>query len=162
MSSSLFESWDYRDYPTTYTEYNDGDKTFGEIVANDTLYYWSAPKYFDPKNIGIVELKAMGKMCISVGNYTIRVNDKSIKSVVIGSANGGYSGNGRYYTPSTAKDMSVAIGLSDLIVIGTNRDMVLKFAKVKLNEKLCELRREMECVQEKIDAYSKMLTDLAR
>lgn len=162
MSSSLFESWDYGDYPTTYTEYNDGDKTFGEIVANDTLYYWSAPEYFDPQKTCIAELKAMGKMSMKDGNYTIRVNDKSIKRVVIGSVNGGYSGKGRYYSPSTAKDMSVAIGLSDLIVIGTNRDMVLKFAKVKLNEKLCELRREMERIKEKIDAYSKMLTDLAQ
>lgn len=120
MSSSLFESWNYGDYPTTYTEYNDGDKTFGEIVVNDTLYYWAAPKYFNPQEIDIVELKAMGKMRMKDGNYTIKVNDKSIKNVVIGSVNGGYSGNDKYYSPNTAKDMSVAIGIRDLIVIGTN------------------------------------------
>lgn len=67
MSSSLFESWNYGDYPTTYMEYNDGDKTFGEIVANDTLYYWAAPKYLVPQKIDITELKAMGKMGMKDG-----------------------------------------------------------------------------------------------
>ena len=133
--STIFDD-DYSRGANNYIDYNDGDKTFGELKSGDTLFYY----IYNIGNIDSTKLKGGIKIKNNVfylpcNPYQTSKQLKNIKNnkFLIGPTNGSYKFGEKEYNPRDVEKASVCIGVE--CVFGTNEETVKKFVEENLFRK---------------------------
>lgn len=166
---TFFDSWDYTNYYVKYhvannfLRYVDGDKTFGELVAGDTIYYYSA------ELDDIIELTVKGKirrkgekMVMSVEPFSEGHRKQNV--IDFGPAYSSWSGNtGEQvdeYNGDNIPNSSLCISIGWNAVFGTNLESVKKIAHSsvtkaieKAREDMNKLKAELERLEKKLNSF---------
>ena len=166
-SSSLFDSGDYsgrNSIPSNYLEYNEGDKTFGELKPDDIVYVYSY------SNDHILEVTINGKLNTK-GNF-VKIRTKSFKinpnskycrpqsSIEFGPTGGGMSGKEGSYSPWEVEKSSICISYGGGWAVGTNKESVLKFAKSDISNSINKIQKDIENLNKQIESLSKKLENI--
>lgn len=165
MSASLFADMyiDYGESPANYIEYNEGEKTFGELKKGDIIYLYSSS--LDD----ILEITINGSLNSRKGKVTIRTKPFKVdpnnkycipqSSIEFGPNSSSAFGNGHAYHPEKVKDCSICASWKGRWAVGTNRETILKYAKLDIinfiNEKqnnIKNLQKEIEILTNKLEA----------
>ena len=161
---TFFDSWD-DNYPSPYNflRYVDGDKTFGELVAGDTIYYYSA------ELDDIIELTVKGKirrkgakMVMSVEPFGEGHRKQNI--IDFGPAYTTWVGNtGEQfdeYDGDNIPNSSLCVSIVWNAAFGTNIESVKKIAHSsvtkaieKAKEDMDKLKTEIERLEKKLDSF---------
>ena len=165
-SASLFDDV-YNSYPATpanYINYNEGDKTFGELQKGDEVYLYTY------SNDEILNITIDGKLI--VGRKNIHIKTKSFKldpsnkwqrvsnDIVFGPTDGNRSGEKGSYDPDKVKESSICVSYSGGWAVGTNKEVVLKYAKSDISNSINKIQNDIEKLQNKIEALNKKLENI--
>lgn len=133
--STLFDD-DYSRGANNYIDYNDGDKTFGELKSGDTLFYY----IYNIGNIDNTKLKGGIKIknnmfYLPCSPYQISKDLKNVKNnkFIIGPTNCSCKFEEKEYNPDDVEKSSVCVGVE--FVFGTNEETVKRFAEENLFRK---------------------------
>lgn len=145
----LVDHWDnYEPYPTT--SHVEGDKTFGEIEKDDTLYCLTE----DNK---MVEVKVKAPLHIYKHHWVITYSNKSINFGTEFCAN-----------VEAAQDNSIAdfrryddylIFGSRFAVVGTSRESVIKFRQRYYEDKIVKLEDKLKAYKGAVASLMSMSND---
>ena len=167
MSASLFADLciDYRERPAiNYIEYNEGEKTFGELQKGDEVYLYT---YLNDK---ILNITVNGKLI--VGRNNIYIKTKSFKlnlssktqkvsnDIIFGPINSSMCGNGYTYSSDRVKDCSICASWNGGWAVGTNRESVLKYAKSDISNSIQKIQNNVENLQKEIKILTNKLENL--
>lgn len=166
-SASLFDNGDYsgrNSIPSNYLEYNDEDKSFGELKKDDIVYLYSY------SNDNILEVTINGKLntkgdfvTIKTQSFKINPNSKYCKpqSVIKFGPNGGSrSGEEGEYSPSNVGKSSICISYGGGWAVGTNKETVLKYAKSDISNSINKIQNDIEKLQNQIETLNKKLENI--
>ncbi len=162
MSASLFYDY-YADYesPENYIEYNKGDKTFGELKLNDIVYLYncSADDILEVTIKGKLKSR-IGKLSIKTKSFKLNPNSKYCKpqsEIEFGPTDvQSISGDHTYY-PEKVKDSSLCASFKGGWAVGTNREIVLKYAKSDISNSIQKIQSNIENLQKEIELLNKKL-----
>lgn len=169
MSSSLYsDCGGYYDIPQSYLVYNNGDKTFSELCADDTIYYYNHNICGDIVEIKLKSAgtkKRNGEFYLSIEPVKVDRYYKVTK-LVFGSCNGSryfgeINGEWRSYNPGYIDESSVCVGVGGEI-FGTNKDSVINFAKAHIDSQISKMNDKMKSLQNTITALNDRLSLLDR
>lgn len=164
MSASLFDSFAYSSYPiaTNYLDYNEGDKTFGELKAGDIIYY----HYFESNEILEIVVKT-GKIVHRDNTAYMTIKPTNISRFqkltrlefgpVLGSR---WFGSGKKYYSTDIPSSSICVSDSGTFVFGTNRDIVLAMAKLNLVSRIEDVKTEIGTLNKRLGEMSAQLDSL--
>lgn len=166
MSASLFADMyiDYGNFPDNYIEYNEGDKTFGELNPNDIIYLYSCSAD-DILEITIDgNLKSRnGKVSIKTKSFKLDPNSKYCKpqsSIEFGPTDSVACGGDHTYYPEKVKDCSVCASWKGGWAVGTNKETVLKYAKSDISKSIQKIQSDIENLQKEIELLNKKLENI--
>lgn len=173
-SSSIFYN-DMSDMPVNYLDYNSGDKTFGELKTGDTIYY----QYFNngsTSNIVEVKVKKEGIQyknnyaIINIEPYKTNANKRELTTyLTFGPKNASrdfrFLGNDgkdvwKSYSVSDIENSSVCVNAGGNYVFGTNREVVIKFAKSGIANKIAEIKKQIANLQITLDSLNKEMENI--
>ena len=133
--STLFDD-DYSRSANNYIDYNDGDKTFGELKTGDTIFYF----VYNIGTLNSIKLKDGLKVKNNVfylpcDSYQISKQLKNVKNnkFIIGPTNGSCKFGKKDYNPHDVEKSSVCVGVE--CVFGTNEETVKKNVEENLFRK---------------------------
>ena len=162
MSSSLFADMyiDYGESPANYIEYNEGEKTFGELKSNDIVYLYNY-------TYDILEITINGSLKYKDGKVTIRTKPFKVdpnnkycipqSSIEFGPNSSSAFGNGHAYHPEKVKDCSICASWKGGWAVGTNRETVLKYAKSDIINFINEKQNNIKNLQKEIEILTNKL-----
>lgn len=166
MSASLFADMylDYGNSPDNYIEYNEGDKTFGELKLNDIVYLYdcSADNILEIIIDGNL-ISRNGKVSIKTKSFKLDPNSKYCKpqsSIKFGPNDCIAGGDGHTYYPEKVKDCSVCASWQGGWAVGTNRETVLKYAKSDISNSIQKIQSKIENLQKEIELLNKKLENI--
>lgn len=167
MSASLFADIciDYGERPAiNYIEYNEGEKTFGELQKGDEVYLYTC------LNDKILNITINGKL--TVGRNNIYIKTKSFKlnlssktqkvsnDIIFGPINSSVCFNGHTYFPDRVKDCSICASWNGGWAVGTNKESVLKYAKSDISNSIQKIQNNIENLQKEIKILTNKLENL--
>ena len=172
MSASLFYDC-YADYesPENYIEYNEGDKTFGELEPNDIVYLYSS------SSDDILEVtingnlnSGKGKFPLKIGKITIRTKPFKVdpnskycipqSSIEFGPNSSSTCGGSHTYNPEKVKDSSICASFKGGWAVGTNRESVLEYAKSDISNSIQKIQSDIENLQKELELLNKKLENI--
>lgn len=162
MSASLFDSFSYSSCPTKYLDYNEGDKTFGELKAGDIVYC----HYFDSNEILEIAVKTGNIVHRDDTAYmTIKPTHISKFQKLTRLEFGPVSGSrlfasGKKYSCSNIPFSSICVSDCGTFVFGTNRDIVLAMAKLNLVSRIEDVKTEIESLNKRLGKMTEQLDSL--
>lgn len=133
--STIFDD-NYSRGANNYIDYNDGDKTFGELKSGDTIFYF----IYNIGTLNNIKLKGGIKIkndifYLPCSSYQISKQLKNVKNnkFIIGPTNNLYKFGEKNYNPYDVKKSSVCVGIE--CIFGTNEETVKKNIKENLFRK---------------------------
>lgn len=133
--STIFDD-NYSRGANNYIDYNDGDKTFGELKSGDTIFYF----IYNIGTLNNIKLKDGIKIKNDVfylpcSPYQISKQLKNVKNnkFIIGPTNSLYKFGKKNYNPYDVEKSSVCVGVE--CIFGTNEETVKKNIKENLFRK---------------------------
>lgn len=133
--STIFDG-SYSRGANNYIDYNEGDKTFGELKSGDIIFYF----VYNVGTLNSIKLKDGIKIKNNIfylpcNPYQISKQLKNIKNnkFIIGPTNSLYKFGEKNYDPYDVKKSSVCVGVE--CVFGTNAETVKRNVKENLFRK---------------------------
>lgn len=163
MSASLFADMyiDYGESPVNYIEYNEGEKTFGELKPNDIIYLYN----YSSDNI--LEITINGslksikeKVSIKTKSFKLNPDSKPQSSIKFGPNSSSACGGGHVYYPEKVKDSSMCASWNGGWAVGTNKESVLKYAKSDISNSIQKIQSDIENLQKEVEILTNKLENL--
>lgn len=164
-SASLFDD-DYNSYsmpPSNYINYNEGDKTFGELQKGDEVYLYTYA-HDEILNITIDGKLTVGRKDIHIKTKSFNLNP-SIKKmtsndIVLGPVYSSRMAPEGSYDPDKVKESSICVSYSGGWAVGTNKEAVLKYAKSDISNSINKIQNDIKDLQNQIETLNKKLENI--
>lgn len=156
MYSSLFDNCSYSLGPHSFLEYNEGDVKFEDLKPGDVLYYHTMD-YAQSGKLDIYEVNVVSGVIRKGGEAYINIKpipmyDGQLKKYqttklsfgpLYASGSMMFGNDMKYYDSDNIKTSSICVNPGNLIIMGTNKEVVERYASKGIELKIEAAKKDI-------------------